>query len=75
MDEALEKYKKLYLNRRNNIFFVFKHISPHIAQILKMPVIHANYVYILCKKAYHDLLKFDKAIESKENIMKLQPYF
>jgi hypothetical protein len=75
MDEALEKYRKIYLNRRNIILFVFKHIDPHIPSILKMPVNHANYVYILCKNAYHDLVSFDKAISTKTNFMKLNPYF
>ena len=35
--------------------FVYKYIVPYVQLLANLPVIHANYLYILCKYTYFEL--------------------
>ena len=66
----------MYLNKRNNIMFIFKFITPYIFNI--MGYVRANHeitLFILCKKAYHQIKAFHHYVKSKANFLKLAPYF
>jgi hypothetical protein len=65
----------MYLEKYNSILFVFQHIVPHIPSIIKMAVNHANYLFILSKKTYFDLLDFDSLLKGKKNFMDLHLHF
>ena len=71
LDASIEDYKSKYLNRRNNIIFAFKYIVPYIHRFFKLPVVHANYLFIICKKTYQEIKIFSEAVFKKENIFKL----
>lgn len=65
----------MYLNRTNNIMFVFKYIIPYVQLLSNLPVIHANYLYILCKYTYFELKQLRDAVTSREDIFKVGELF
>ena len=50
---ATAKYEKEYLNRRNNIMFIFKHVTPYIYNLYTLNANHGITLFIISKKAYH----------------------
>lgn len=46
------KYEKLYLNKRNDIMFIFKFVSPYISSFYYIKANHGIAMFILSKKAY-----------------------
>ena len=58
MNEMKEKekqfmeFEKLYLDKRNNIFFIFKFIAPYISQFNSIKANHGVSLFIMSKKAY-----------------------
>lgn len=71
----MERYKVMYINRRNNIFFAYKYVLPHINPLSKLPINHANYTYIICKKALHDFILLNELVLKKCNFISLSPFF
>jgi hypothetical protein len=56
--------------------FVFKYIVPYILSIYKG--IHANHLitlFILCKKAYQDLINYSKDLHMNTNFLSAVEYF
>lgn len=72
---ATEKYEKQYLNKRNNIMFIFKYVTPYIYSFFSINANHGITLFVISKKAYHDMKKFLAYITSKTNFLKLDPYF
>ena len=72
---AIEKYEKLYLNRRNNIMFIFKYVTPYIYNFYEINANHGITLFVISKKAYHDMKEFNRLLRDKINFMKLSPYF
>ena len=55
MAELIEVYGKLYLNRRNNIMFIFKFISPYIYSLHGFYANHGLPMFISSKKSYLEM--------------------
>lgn len=65
----------MYLEKYNSILFVYQHIVPYIPSIIKMAVNHVNYLFILSKKTYFDLLEFNSLLKGKKDFMDLHLHF
>jgi hypothetical protein len=72
---AIQKYEKLYLNKRNNIMFIFKFVTPYIYFVYNIKANHEITLFILCKKAYHQMKAFHHYVKARSNFMKLGAYF
>jgi hypothetical protein len=55
INKAIEEYEKKYLNRRNNIMFIFKFVTPNFYTLYNIPANHGIAMFITSKKAYHDM--------------------
>lgn len=55
--------------------FIFKFVTPYIISIYKIRANHEITLFILCKKAYHQMKAFYHFVKTKSNFMKLAPYF
>lgn len=74
-DNALDRYEKAYLNKRNNIMFIFKFVSPFIPNFNMIKANHGITMFILSKKAYQDMIEFIHDIENGKNIFNFPKYF
>lgn len=72
---SIQRYEKLYLNKRNNIMFIFKFVTPHINNLMNIKANHQITLFILSKKAYHQMRTFHQHVKAKTNFMKLAPHF
>jgi hypothetical protein len=72
---SIQKYEKMYLNKRNNIMFIFKFVTPHINNLMAIKANHQITLFILSKKAYHQMRAFHQHVKAKTNFMKLAPHF
>lgn len=54
---------------------MFKHICPYIPSIVKMPLNHANYLFVLAKKTYLDFLEMASNIKNNKNFLGIDSYF
>ena len=62
--------------RRNAYMFIFKEMVPCILRIYKR--VHANHIitlFILCKRAYHDLTRLAQQLTKGENVFDKKEYF
>jgi chitinase len=55
--------------------FIFKFVTPYIYSIYKIHANHEITLFILCKKAYHQMKAFYHFVKTKSNFLKLAPYF
>lgn len=55
--------------------FIFKYVTPYIYSFFKINANHGITLFVISKKAYHDMKKFLAFIKSKVNFLKLDPYF
>lgn len=55
--------------------FIFKFLTPYIISIYKIHANHEITLFVLCKKAYHQMKAFYHFVKTKSNFMKLAPYF
>jgi len=75
IDLVIETYSKQYLNRRNNIMFIFKFVTPYIFNLSKNGANHGVTLFIVCKKAYQDIKTYFKMLQNKVNFLNLHSYF
>lgn len=54
---AFSDYEKIYVNKRNNIMFIFKFICPFANTLVKFKANHGIAFFITSKKAYIDMKK------------------
>lgn len=71
----LETLENSYLEKRNDIYFVFKFISPYIPKFYEIKANHGISMFMMSKKAYVDMKSFSRSIEKKENIFKIPHFF
>ena len=74
-EKAFEDFEKAYLDRRNDIYFVFKFIAPYISRFGMIKANHGISMFMMSKKAYVDMKSFHKNLVKKENIFKIKHYF
>lgn len=72
---SIQKYEKTYLNKRNNIMFIFKFVTPHINNLLNINANHQITLFILSKKAYHQMKELHQHLKNRVNFLKLAPHF
>lgn len=72
---SIYRYEKMYLNKRNNIMFIFKFVTPYIYNLFNIKANHGITLFILSKKAYHQMKHLHQYVKSKTNFLKLAPYF
>ena len=72
---AFEELEKLYLDRRNDIYFVFKFIIPHLQQFKDMKANHNVALFLLAKRSFLDMSIFLRAVKNNENIFKQKHFF
>lgn len=58
IDMAIQRYSKIYLNRRNNIMFIFKFVTPYVYNLFNINANHGITLFIVSKKAYIDMKEF-----------------
>jgi hypothetical protein len=72
----VKKYQARYLSRRNGIMFIFKEMVPCILRIYnKLHANHAITLFIICKRAYHDICFYADQLSKGENFLKVGEYF
>lgn len=72
----MKEWQAEYVSRRNGFMFIFKEMVPCILRIYKK--VHANHIitlFILCKRAYHDLARLAKQLANGENLSPRTAYF
>lgn len=74
-EDAFQKYQKQYLQRRNDIMFIFKFVTPFIPNFYNIKANHGITMFIVSKKAYLEMRKFYKDISEKKNVFLLAKYF
>lgn len=74
-EEAIQKYLKVYINRRNDIMFVFKFVSPYVPSFHAIKANHGIAMFIVSKKAYLDMRDFFKNLIERKNIFGFSKYF
>ena len=55
--------------------FIFKYVTPYIYSFNEINANHGITLFIISKKAYHDMKRFNADIRSRNNVLKLNPYF
>ena len=55
--------------------FIFKFVTPYIYNLFNIKANHGITLFILSKKAYHQMKNFHSYVKSKTNFLKLAPYF
>ena len=55
--------------------FIFKYVTPYVYSFFSIKANHGITLFVISKKAYHDMKKFSNNIKSKTNFLKLNPYF
>jgi len=55
--------------------FIFKFVTPYIYNLFRIKANHAITMFIISKKAYHDMKQFVESIKKEADILQLGPYF
>jgi len=55
--------------------FIFKYVTPLINNLIMIVANHRITIFILAKKAYHDMIQLARFIEKCQNFLNLDPYF
>jgi hypothetical protein len=55
--------------------FIFKYVTPYIYSFYDINANHGITLFIISKKAYHDMKRFNADIRARTNLLKLAPYF
>jgi hypothetical protein len=55
--------------------FIFKYVTPFIYSLYDINANHGITLFVISKKAYHDMKRFNTDIRSRNNVLKLNPYF
>jgi len=55
--------------------FIFKHVTPYIYNLYNINANHGITLFIISKKAYHDMRDLNNKIVAKNNFLNLTPYF
>lgn len=55
--------------------FIFKFVTPYIYNLYKIKANHEINLFILSKKAYHDMKSFVHHVKNKTDFLKLGQYF
>lgn len=74
-ERAFEEFEKAYLDRRNDIYFVFKFIAPFISKFGNIKANHGISMFMVSKKAYIDMKAFSKNLQKKDNVFKFKNFF
>ena len=74
-EKSFETLEKAYLDRRNDIYFVFKFIAPYISRFGAIKANHGIAMFMMSKKAYVDMKSFHKGLVKKDNMFKFNHYF
>lgn len=74
-ENAFTDYEKMYLQRRNDIYFVFKFIAPYVSKFGQVKANHGIAMFIISKKAFIDMKQFRRSLEKRENIFKIKNFF
>ncbi len=72
---AFNDYEKMYVNKRNNIMFIFKFVCPFANTLVKFKANHGIAFFITSKRAYTDMKKLISEIAKKINIFELKNYW
>ena len=60
MEDAIVKYEKMYLNYRNKIMFIYKHITPAISILFKkVKANHSIIIFLICKNCCLQIQEFN----------------
>ena len=63
------------MNKRNNIMFIFKFVTPYIYSLYAIKANHGINLFILSKKSYHDMKSFVNHMRNKTDFLKVGQYF
>ena len=74
-EKMFEEMEKAYLDKRNDIFFVFKFIAPYISRFGDIKANHGISLFMVSKKAYIDMKAFHASLQKNENIFKFKEFF
>lgn len=55
--------------------FIFKHVTPYIYNLYNLHANHGITLFIISKKAYHEMKQLNNFIKARKNFMNLKPYF
>lgn len=55
--------------------FIFKYVTPYVFNFYNINANHLITLFIISKKAYHDMKTFNKSLKERVNFLKLSPYF
>ena len=55
--------------------FIFKYVTPYIYNLYTLNANHGITLFIISKKAYHEMKQLNYYIKSRQNFMKLSPFF
>jgi hypothetical protein len=65
------KYEKFYVNKRNNIMFIFKFICPFANTLINYKANHGIALFIMSKKAYIEMKNFLGDLKSQKNLFNI----
>ena len=55
--------------------FIFKFVAPYIYGLKDISANHAITLFIITKKAYHEIKTFFHVLKNRTDFLKLGPYF
>ncbi len=55
--------------------FIFKYITPFAPNFSFIKANHLITLFIISKKAYHDMKAYTKVLNDKRNVLELYPFF
>lgn len=55
--------------------FIFKHVTPYIYNLYNLNANHGIALFVISKKAYHEMKQLNAYIRARQNFMNLNPYF
>jgi hypothetical protein len=55
--------------------FIFKYVTPYVFNFYNINANHLITLFIISKKAYHDMKAFNTSLKERDNFLKLSPYF
>lgn len=70
-ERNFNNYEKLYINKRNNIMFIFKYVCPHTDTLVNFKANHGIALFITAKKAYIDMKKVLDEAKQEKNIFNI----
>jgi len=70
-ERNFNNYEKLYINKRNNIMFIFNYICPHTNTLVYFKANHGIALFITAKKAYIDMKKVLDEAKQEKNIFNI----